>query len=114
MESPRAFERSDAGRAADAGAPPALAHVLAAQARPAFTVLAAISFCHLLNDMLQSLLPAIYPILKSKFALSFGQVGLIALTGQITASVLQPVIGLYTDRRPQPFSLAVGMTFILF
>jgi len=81
--------------------------------RTAFTVLAAISFCHLLNDMLQSLLPATYPILKSQFGLDFGQVGLIALTNQITASVLQPVIGHYTDRRQQPFSLAIGMGFTL-
>lgn len=83
------------------------------RARTAFVVLAAISFCHLLNDMLQSLLPAIYPILKSQFALSFVQIGLITLTYQIVASLLQPLIGHYTDRRPQPFSLAVGMGFTL-
>ena len=76
-------------------------------------VLGAISFCHLLNDMLQSLLPAIYPILKGGFNLSFGQIGLLTLTYQITASLLQPVIGLYTDRRPLPFSLPVGMGFTL-
>ena len=81
--------------------------------RTAFTVLAAISFCHLLNDMLQSLLPAIYPILKTKFALSFVQIGLITLTYQIVASLLQPVIGNATDRRPQPYSLAIGMGFTL-
>jgi FSR family fosmidomycin resistance protein-like MFS transporter len=79
----------------------------------AFNVLAAISFCHLLNDMVQSLVPALYPVLKSKFHLDFGQIGLITLTGQITASLLQPVIGLYTDRRPQPFSLTFGMSFTL-
>lgn len=79
----------------------------------AFTILAAISFCHLLNDMMQSLLPAIYPTLKQTFGLSFGQIGLITLTFQSTASLLQPVIGHYTDRRPMPYSLTVGMGFTL-
>jgi FSR family fosmidomycin resistance protein-like MFS transporter len=79
----------------------------------AFAVLSALSFCHLLNDMMQSLLPAIYPILKSSFALDFGQIGLITLTNQLTASLLQPVIGFYTDRRPKPYSLAIGMGFTL-
>src|SRR6266705_2464659 len=74
-----------------------------------FKILLTISFCHLLNDTLQSLIPAIYPLLKNSFHLDFGQVGLIALTLQITASILQPLVGLYTDRRPQPYSLAVGM-----
>jgi FSR family fosmidomycin resistance protein-like MFS transporter len=79
----------------------------------AFTILAAISFCHLLNDMMQSLLPAIYPMLKEGFHLDFGQIGLITLTNQVTASLLQPVIGLYTDRHPKPYSLAIGMSFTL-
>jgi MFS transporter, FSR family, fosmidomycin resistance protein len=74
-----------------------------------FAVLAAISFSHFLNDMIQSLLPAIYPLLKSSFDLSFAQIGLITLTFQMTASILQPVVGYYTDRRPKPYSLAVGM-----
>jgi FSR family fosmidomycin resistance protein-like MFS transporter len=74
-----------------------------------FGILAAISFCHLLNDMVQSLIPAIYPLLKSSFRLDFGQIGLITLTFQLTASLLQPVVGLYTDRRPQPYSLTAGM-----
>jgi FSR family fosmidomycin resistance protein-like MFS transporter len=78
-----------------------------------FVILVALSFSHLLNDMMQSLLPAIYPLLKTKFALSFGQIGLITFTFQFTASLLQPVVGLYTDRRPMPFSLAVGMGFTL-
>lgn len=82
--------------------------------RTAFKVLAAISFCHLLNDMVQSLLPALYPILKSSFHLDFGQIGLITMTNQITASLLQPVIGLFTDKRPQPYSLSYGMGFTLF
>ena len=82
---------------------------LARQERTAYGVLGAISFCHLLNDLNQSLLPAIYPLLKSSFALTFAQVGLITLVFQGTASVLQPAIGFYTDKRPQPHSLAVGM-----
>ncbi len=75
----------------------------------AFAVLAAISFCHLLNDLAQSLVPAIYPILKTSFALSFGQIGIITLVFQGIASLLQPLVGLYTDRRPQPYSLTYGM-----
>lgn len=78
-----------------------------------FSVLAAISFCHLLNDMLQSLLPAIYPILKDNYELDFGQIGLLTFTFQFTASLLQPLIGAYTDRSPKPYSLAVGMGFTL-
>jgi FSR family fosmidomycin resistance protein-like MFS transporter len=91
--------------------------VLAAQksdtAATAFRVLAAISFCHLLNDMMQSLIPAIYPILKQTYRLDFGQIGLITLTSQLTASLLQPLVGLYTDRRSTPYSLPVGMTFTM-
>jgi FSR family fosmidomycin resistance protein-like MFS transporter len=82
-------------------------------ASTAFSILTALSFCHLLNDMLQSVLPAIYPILKDAFSLSFSQVGLITLTNQVTASLLQPAIGFYTDRRPKPYSLAIGMGFTL-
>ncbi|HXD83487.1 MAG TPA: MFS transporter, partial [Rudaea sp.] len=77
------------------------------------TVLGAISFCHFLNDLIQSLLPAIYPLLKAHYALDFGQIGLLTLTYQITASLLQPLVGWYTDRRPMPFSLAIGMGFTL-
>jgi len=79
----------------------------------AFRVLAAISFCHLLNDMMQSVIPAVYPILKDTYRLDFGQIGLITLTSQLTASLLQPLVGLYTDRRPTPYSLPVGMTFTM-
>jgi FSR family fosmidomycin resistance protein-like MFS transporter len=79
----------------------------------AFTILLAISFCHLLNDMMQSLLPALYPMLKTSYALSFGQIGLLTFTFQVTASLLQPVIGSYTDRSPRPYSLAAGMAFTL-
>ena len=79
----------------------------------AFKVLGAISFSHLLNDMIQSLILAIYPVLKGGFHLSFGQIGLITLVYQITASLLQPMVGFYTDRKPQPYSLPVGMGFTL-
>jgi MFS transporter, FSR family, fosmidomycin resistance protein len=79
----------------------------------AYAVLFAISLCHLLNDMMQALLPALYPVLKSGFDLDFGQIGLITLTFQLTASLLQPAVGLYTDRRPQPYSLVAGMALSL-
>src|SRR3982750_3855053 len=76
-------------------------------------VLVAISFCHLLNDMMQSLLPAIYPNLKAQFGLSFVQVGLVTFAYQITASILQPLVGLYADRRPTPLALPGGTLFSL-
>jgi FSR family fosmidomycin resistance protein-like MFS transporter len=76
-------------------------------------ILFALSFSHMLNDILQSLVPAIYPLLKTSFALSFTQIGLITLTNQLTASLLQPLVGFYTDRFPKPYSLAVGMGFTL-
>jgi FSR family fosmidomycin resistance protein-like MFS transporter len=79
----------------------------------ALSILGAIAFSHLLNDMMQSLLPAIYPMLKTSFKLDFGQIGLITLAYQLTASLLQPVVGLYTDHRPQPYSLVAGMSFTL-
>jgi FSR family fosmidomycin resistance protein-like MFS transporter len=84
-----------------------------AAAKAAVTILSAVSLCHLLNDMIQSLLPSIYPILKVSFHLDFSQIGLITLVYQIVASLLQPFIGLYTDRRPMPYALAVGMCFTL-
>lgn len=77
----------------------------------AFAVLSALSISHGLNDMMQSLLPSIYPILKSTYQLDFGQIGLITLAFQLTASLLQPMVGIYTDRHPLPYSLAVGMAF---
>ncbi len=79
----------------------------------AFTIIAAISFCHLLNDMMQSLISALYPMLKTNYGLDFGQIGLLTFTFQVTASLLQPLIGVYTDKRPQPYSLSVGMGFTL-
>ena len=86
----------------------------ARSARPAvLAILFAISFSHLLNDTIQSLIPAIYPLLKTSFHLSFVQVGLITLAFQMTASILQPFVGLYSDRRPQPYSLAFGMGLTL-
>ena len=74
-----------------------------------FAILASLSVCHLLNDMNQSLVPAIYPILKDSYRLDFGQIGLITLAFQLTASMLQPVVGMVTDRRPQPYSLPIAM-----
>ena len=80
-----------------------------AAANTVLAILLAASFSHLLNDTIQAVIPAVYPLLKTRFLLDFGQVGLITLTFQLTASIFQPFIGLYTDRRPLPFSLAVGM-----
>ncbi|HEX5326374.1 MAG TPA: MFS transporter [Acetobacteraceae bacterium] len=89
-----------------------------AAARPAvetttFAILLSLSFCHLLNDMIQSLVPAIYPVLKVSYGLDFAQVGLITLAFQLTASLLQPLVGLAADRRPMPYSLPVAMGFTL-
>jgi len=81
--------------------------------RPALRVLVALSVCHLLNDLLQSLLPALYPLLKDSYALDFRHIGMITLTNQVTSSLLQPVVGHYTDARPHPYSLALGMGFTL-
>src|SRR3954453_4529742 len=81
--------------------------------RTSFQILGTLSFCHLLNDMVQSLLPAIYPMLKISLGLSFGQVGLIKLCNQVTASLLQRLVGHYPDQRPYPYSLTVGMASTL-
>jgi len=78
-----------------------------------FSILFTISFAHLLNDMMQSVIPAVYPMIKEKFQLTFTQIGLITLTFQLTASLLQPFVGFYTDRTPRPYSLAMGMGFTL-
>lgn len=78
-----------------------------------FPILFAISFSHLLNDTIQSLIPAIYPIVKDSYHLTFSQIGLITLTFQMSASLFQPFVGLYTDKKPQPYSLATGMGFTL-
>ncbi len=79
----------------------------------AIGILFALSFCHLLNDSIQALIPAIYPLLKVSFNLSFTQIGLITLTFQMVGSVFQPIIGFYTDRHPKPYSLVVGMGITL-
>jgi MFS transporter, FSR family, fosmidomycin resistance protein len=76
-------------------------------------IIAAVAFCHMLNDLMQSLIPAIYPVLKSELALTFGQIGLITFVFQGTASILQPIVGLVTDRRPLPYSLPFGMGLTL-
>ena len=78
-----------------------------------FPILLAISFSHLLNDTMQSLIPSTYPILKRSLHLDFGQIGLVTFCFQLTASLLQPFVGLYTDKKPQPYSLAIGMCFTL-
>jgi FSR family fosmidomycin resistance protein-like MFS transporter len=82
-------------------------------AKTVFKVLLAISFCHLLNDTVQSLLPAIYPLLRDTFHLDFGQIGLISFTTTFTASLLQPLVGLYSDRHHKPYFLAIGMGITL-
>src|SRR5690349_17035341 len=79
----------------------------------ALAVLGALSFCHLLNDMMQSLLSAMYPILKTGLRLDFGQIGLVTFVYQVTASLFQPLVGLYADRRPLPYALSFGMGFTL-
>jgi FSR family fosmidomycin resistance protein-like MFS transporter len=83
-------------------------------AGPAYVVLGGISFSHFLNDTMQSLIPSVYPIFKESYALDFAQIGLITLAFQFTASLLQPVIGHFTDKKAQPFSLAAGMGFTFF
>ena len=81
--------------------------------RANFGILGAISASHMINDMMQSLILALYPVLKGDFNLTFTQIGLISLTFQLTASLFQPVVGYYTDRKPTPYSLPIGMTFTL-
>jgi FSR family fosmidomycin resistance protein-like MFS transporter len=81
---------------------------------PAYVVLGGISLSHFLNDTMQSLIPSVYPILKASYALDFAQIGMITLAFQFTASLLQPLVGYFTDRKAQPFSLAIGMGFTFF
>jgi len=81
--------------------------------KTAYSILLAIGFSHLLNDVMQSLIPSIYPIIKDSFSLNFVQIGLITLTFQLSASVFQPFVGFYTDKKPKPFSLTIGMLFTL-
>jgi FSR family fosmidomycin resistance protein-like MFS transporter len=86
---------------------------LDAAERSTFKILLAVSVCHLLNDTVQSLLPALYPLLRNTFRLDFGQIGLIAFTATFTSSLLQPLVGLYSDRHPKPYFLAAGMGITL-
>ena len=96
------------------GAPPVIAAATTTPlSRTRYGVLGAVSFVHVLNDMMQSVILAIYPLLKGEFALSFFQIGAITLTFQLTASLLQPVVGMVTDRHPLPYTLPVGMCFTL-
>ncbi|HZI79026.1 MAG TPA: MFS transporter [Vicinamibacterales bacterium] len=97
---------------ADAASPTALPPTPAVR-NTALGVLGAISLCHCLNDLMQSVVPAVYPILKDSYALDFGQIGLITFANQATASMLQPVVGYFTDKAPKPYSLAIGMGFTL-
>ncbi|KRQ96204.1 Fosmidomycin resistance protein [Bradyrhizobium jicamae] len=96
-----------------ADAAPGLA-AKAAAAGPAYIVLAGISFSHFLNDTMQSLIASVYPILKDAYALDYSQIGMITLAFQFTASLLQPLVGHFTDKKAQPFSLAIGMGFTFF
>lgn len=79
----------------------------------AYAILFTMGTCHLLNDMIQSVIPALYPLLKDSFGFTFAQIGIITLVFQLTSSIFQPFIGLYSDRRPQPYSLSLGMCFTL-
>ena len=94
---------------------PGLSAAAGAQGRAgtAMAILVSLSLCHFFNDMIQSLVPAIYPVLKDSYRLDFGQIGFITLAFQMTASLLQPVVGMVTDKRPQPFSLPIAMGFSL-
>ena len=105
-------ERSLAADPAQAATIPSRA-AIPALSTTTFSIILSLSFCHLLNDLMQSLVPALYPILKTSYGLSFSQVGLITLAFQFTASMLQPVVGLYTDRHPQPYSLTAGIGLTL-
>ena len=80
---------------------------------PVYSMIFAISLSHFLNDLMQSLIPSLYPILKTNYALDFGQIGMITLAFQFTSSLLQPLVGIYTDRNPRPYSLPIGMTVTL-
>ncbi len=92
---------------------PAALPVTAPETSTVFRILCAISLAHFLNDVIQALLPSIYPVLQQSYNLTYAQIGLITFTFQCTASLLQPLVGLYTDKRPRPYSLALGMTMTL-
>jgi FSR family fosmidomycin resistance protein-like MFS transporter len=99
--------------ASPAATAPATPPTASAPQQAALGILLSISFCHGLNDLMQSVVPAVYPILKDAYALDYGQIGLITFCNTVTASMLQPIIGLFTDKRPKPYSLAIGMSFTL-
>ena len=103
----------DAAFVEESPAAPAAVTAATAVRGTVFGVLFAISFAHLLNDTIQALIPALYPLLKQNFGFSFTQIGIITFTFQCTASLLQPVVGFATDKRPMPWSLAAGMGFTL-
>ena len=105
------YEQAQAAPVEVVGAAPSLT---AKAAGPAYVVLIAISFSHFLNDTMQSLIASVYPILKDNYALDFAQIGLITLAFQFTASLLQPLVGHFTDKKAQPFSLAIGMSSTFF
>ena len=109
ISAPSTIARATVARASVASAAP----VVGQTETTTFAILISLSFCHLLNDLNQSLVPAIYPILKDSYHLDFAQIGLITLAFQLTASMLQPVVGMVTDRRPMPYSLPVAMGFTL-
>lgn len=113
IDAPAGAAQTAGPSAPTAASQPASSLQQAPAERTGFRVLSAISFAHFLNDLIQSLIIAIYPVLKGGFNLSFTQIGLLTLTYQITASLLQPVVGLYTDKHPKPHSLAIGMGFTL-
>src|SRR5471030_2357091 len=94
-------------------APPAPVARASADTSTTFAILVSLSVCHMLNYLNQSLVPALYPILKESYRLYFAQIGLITLAFQLTASMLQPVVGMVTDRRPMPYSLPAAMGFTL-
>ncbi len=108
-----ATSNADAASPTSGSVPSATAGIAKAASGPVFMILAMISTGHLLNDLMQSVVPAVYPILKDKFHLDYADVGLLTFTWQLTASILQPLVGMYTDKHPQPFSLAVGMACTL-
>jgi len=105
---------SEEALAAPVAIPDVMPTSAAKAAGPAYVVLAGISFSHFLNDTMQSLIASVYPILKDSYSLDFAQIGLITLAFQFTASLLQPVVGHFTDKKAQPFSLAAGMAFTFF
>jgi len=113
MEESFIADSTDIADSTGIAAPGAAVSGAATPPQTRFKVLGAISFSHFLNDMMQSLIVAIYPLLKGEFRLSFVQIGVITLTYQICASVLQPIIGIYTDKHPKPYSLSTGMGFTL-